>query len=352
MTTLQLRDVAIGYPRAGGQGARVVAHDINLRLHRAELTCLLGPNGSGKSTLLRTVSGLQRALQGEVLLDGTPVGRLAPADLAQRLSLVLTDRVQVGALPVWSLVAMGRYPHTGWAGRLTANDEAIVHGAIDAMGLRHLAFRPMSELSDGERQKAMIARALAQQPLVLILDEATAHLDLPHRVELMRLLRELAHERDCAILLSSHDLDLSLRHADRLWLLSSYGEVREGIPEELVLNGGLSATFADSALSFDPWSGAFLSPQLQRARVSVEGKSLAAVWTRRALERLGFSIVAEHAVWRVVLSESDAELLGWSLHGPRSAEGCGLETLLQTLDPTVRNTVVSLRRSSHRVEQP
>jgi iron complex transport system ATP-binding protein len=331
MTTLELRNLAIGY-KSGHRELRVVARNLNLKLRRGQFTCLLGPNGVGKSTLLRTLAGLQLPLDGEALLDGCPLQSLGPRKLAQRLSLALTERVPVGTLPVWSLVAMGRYPYTGWSGRLTPEDEAIVQGAIEAMSMTHLAFRPMCELSDGERQKAMIARALAQQPLVMLLDEATAYLDLPRRVELMQLLRELARQRGCSILLSSHDLDLSLRHADRLWLLSSDGKMREGIPEDLVLGGGFCATFADSALDFDPWSGAFLPSRNPKGRISLDGSGLAAIWTRRALERHGFEVVGNDADWRVDLSGNGTDLPSWRLHGPHDAEGRGLEALLRQLD--------------------
>ncbi|MFC1641227.1 ABC transporter ATP-binding protein [Myxococcota bacterium] len=331
MTTLELRNLSIGYPRKR-HGPRMVAENLDLKLPQGQFTCLLGPNGAGKSTLLRTLSGLQVPLQGEVLLDGCPLGELPPRRVAQCLSLALTERVAVGALPVWSLVALGRHPYTGWSGRLSQEDESVVQGAIQAMGIGHLAFRPMSELSDGERQKAMIARALAQQPRVMILDEVTAYLDLPHRVELMQLLRELARQRGCSVLLSSHDLDLSLRHADHLWLLSGEGKMREGIPEDLVLGGELGATFADSVLHFDPWSGAFRPLRRRRGRIAVDGESLAAVWTRRALERQGFEVIADRADWRVVLAGNANELPCWRLHGPHHAEGRGLETLLRQLD--------------------
>jgi iron complex transport system ATP-binding protein len=301
--TLVIRNLSIGYCHRR-HGARVVARNLDLALRPGTFTCLLGPNGAGKSTLIRTLTGLQPALEGEVLLDEKPLRTFRPRQLAQRLSLVLTQRVPVGTLPVWSLVAMGRHPHTAWTGRLQKVDEAAVHEAIEAVGMTTLAWRPMCELSDGERQKAMIARALAQEPRLMILDEATAHLDLPRRVELMELLRRLAVERDCAILLSSHDLDLSLRSADRLWLMSRDGQVREGVPEDLVLGGAFEAAFEGGRLVFDPWSGAFQWPRRHRGSICVEGRGLSAVWTRRALERAGFEVVKGEAPLRVVLLEA------------------------------------------------
>jgi iron complex transport system ATP-binding protein len=330
MTTLELCDLAVGY-RRGRHQPRVVARNLTTQLRPGLFTCMLGPNGVGKSTLIRTISGLLAPLEGEVLLAGRPLTRYRPRELARCLSLVLTERVPVGVLPVWSLVAMGRYPHTGWSGRLGPADEAAVHAAISAVGMTALAFRPMCELSDGERQKVMIARALSQEPHAMILDEATAYLDLPRRVELMQLLRDLARQKGCSILLSSHDLDLSLRHADRLWLFSSEGQLREGVPEDLVLHGGLGATFSSSALYFDPWTGAFLPTASPRGRVAVHGDDLTVIWARRALERHGFAVLGEGAEWHVDLSGRAGELPRWRLHGPRQAEGQSLESLLEEL---------------------
>jgi iron complex transport system ATP-binding protein len=327
--TLELRDLAIGYRRRR-HGDRVVARHLGLDLAPGTFTCLLGPNGAGKSTLIRTITGLQAALSGEVLLDGRPLASYRPRDLARRLSLVLTERAAVGTLPVWSLVAMGRHPFTGWSGRLRRSDETAVGAALEATGMAALAWRPMSELSDGERQKAMIARALAQEPGIMILDEATAHLDLPRRVELMDLLRRLARDRGCAILLSSHDLDLSLRSADRLWLISA-GQIREGIPEDLILSGGFAAAFQDDRLAFDPWQGAFQWPRPPRGAVRVAGEGLAALWTRRALERVGFDL-AEDADHTVRITAAGDQLLAWSLEDGR--QGGTLEALLEALDAT------------------
>jgi iron complex transport system ATP-binding protein len=327
--TLELKALTIGYAR-GRHGQRVVAGPLDLRLDSGSFTCLLGPNGAGKSTLIRTLTGLQPALAGEVRLAGRLLMDFKPRELARTLGLVLTQRVAVGTLPVWSLVAMGRHPHTGWMGRLTPEDEGVVEGALEAVGLAPLAWRPMSELSDGERQKAMIARALAQEPRVLILDEATAHLDLPRRVELMDLLKRLAIQRACAILLSSHDLDLSLRGADRLWLMSD-GGVREGIPEDLVLDGAFEATFCQSRLAFDPWHGAFHWPRPNRGALVLQGSGLPAVWARRALERHGFSL-CDRAAWTLSLESGEAGgLIPWRLEGPQSRRGCSLESMIEAL---------------------
>ena len=226
---LAARGLAIGY--APRRRPRVeVAAGIDAELRRGELVCLLGPNGAGKSTLMRTLAGLQLPLAGAVDFDGGDLHRLAEDERARLLGLVLTERVAAGNLSAYALVSLGRYPYTGWDGRLSAADEEVVRWALGAVGAEDLAARSVDELSDGERQKVMVARALAQEPAVLLLDEPTAFLDLPRRVEIMQLLRQLAYDTGSAVLLSTHDLDLALRCADRLWLLPAGGPLETGAP--------------------------------------------------------------------------------------------------------------------------
>lgn len=331
MTTLLARELEVGYRRLR-EGKRKLIGPVNLTLRPGVLTCLLGPNGIGKSTLLRTLSGLQAPLSGEVMVGEKALKDLPPRELARCMSLVLTERAPVGTLPLWSLVAMGRHPHTDWRGRLTEKDNAVVERAIQMMGLTALAQRPMNAVSDGERQKAMIARALAQEPEILILDEAMAFLDLPRRVELMQFLRDLAKDSGCAILLSCHDLDITLRYADRLWLISHDGRLREGIPEDLVLSGDFETTFhVGDSLSFDPYVGAFVPARSPIARVAVQGAKLETLWASRALERVGFEIVHEDPEWHVTMSEASESPPKWRLAGRTNATGLGLESLLSTL---------------------
>ncbi len=288
---LACMDLAIGY---GGKdrAQRMVAQQLSVGLYPGELVCLLGPNGAGKSTLLRTLCGMQRPLQGEIQVLGKNLRQLHPREIARQLSVVLTEQNDVGALSVYGLVALGRYPYTDWSGRLTALDESCVEQAMNAVGATPLAARPVHELSDGERQKVMIARALAQEPKVLLLDEPTAFLDLPRRVEIMGILRRLARDSGQAILLSTHDLDLALRSADKLWLLPQGGPIQVGVPEDLVLSGAFQNAFYSEGVEFDPYAGAF---KLHRSVVGYvdllgDGDGLAALWTERALEREGFVV--------------------------------------------------------------
>ncbi len=285
---LQTRGLCIGYAHRRHEG-NLLAADLEVELLKGELVCLLGPNGAGKSTLLRTLSGLQKPLAGEVLLQGRNLQGLTEDERARLLGLVLTERIDAGNLSVYALVALGRYPYTGWYGRLTPADEEVVRWAIAAVGARDLAARSVGELSDGERQKVMVARALAQEPALLLLDEPTAFLDLPRRVEIARLLRCLASGSDRAVLLSTHDLDLALRCADRLWLLSPGGPLQVGAPEDLVLSGAFQQTFAD--MEFDPAKGSFQLARDPEGEVGLAGDGLEAQWTARALERVGFRVV-------------------------------------------------------------
>ena len=280
--------LVVGY-RQGRKAPKRVAGPLDLALVGGELVCLLGPNGAGKSTLMRTLTAMQPALDGEVHLTGEPLARMPAAERARRLAVVLTDRVAVGMLSARAVVELGRYPHTGWRGRLRSRDHEVVDRALATAGAQDLAHRAVVELSDGERQRVMIARALAQEPAVLVLDEITAFLDLPRRVEVMRLLRNLARREGKVVLVSSHDLELSLRCADRVWLLSRGGVLVQGAPEELVLSGRFSETFASEGVVFDRGSGTFRLHEELHGEVQVTGDGEVAAWTRRAVERLGFA---------------------------------------------------------------
>lgn len=311
-TILHTSDLAIGY---AGKPARVVAAGLDLTLHAGELVCLIGPNGVGKSTLMRTLAGMQQPLGGRVTLIGDDAHRLPPAQLARRLSVVLTERINPGMLTASAVVALGRHPYTDWAGRLRPADVQIVENALASVGASPLANRQISELSDGERQKIMIARALAQQPALMLLDEPTAFLDLPRRAEIMQLLRKLAHDEMRAILLSTHDLDLALRTADRIWLMSA-GGLQTGAPEDLILSGAFEHAFHAEGVTFDSETGAFKIGGKPGRQISVSGSGLPALWTQRALERAGFALAASSDSFAHVNVEPDR----WHLHHADRAE--------------------------------
>jgi iron complex transport system ATP-binding protein len=292
MYILRTQDLNIGY-RFLRHPAKIIGQNLNLYLKPGELVCVIGPNGAGKSTLLRTLAGIQSPLGGYVMIGGQLISTMSAQELARKVSVVLTAQVNVGMMTGYALVALGRHPHTAWSGRLTRHDEAVVRWAVAAVGAETLAERFINELSDGERQKIMIARALAQEPALMILDEPTAFLDLPRRVEIMHLLRRLAHTTKRAFLLSTHDLELALRHADRIWLMDSEGNLHTGAPEDLVLNGTFQRSFEREGILFDPQDGAFRIAQSSGHKVYVIGEGVRQKWTIRALERQGFTIASK-----------------------------------------------------------
>ena len=329
-SAIELLSLTIGY-KPSRKETKVVAENLNATLRAGELVCLLGPNGAGKSTLMRTMAGMQKPLGGAVALNGVKIHELPARELAKQLSVVLTERISIGAMTTYSLVALGRYPHTNWAGTLSAKDHEVIQWALQTTGASEFANRQIGELSDGERQRVMVARALAQEPQLMILDEITAFLDLPRRVEIMQMLRDLARKTNKAILLSTHDLDLALRSADVIWLLPKGGALQVGMPEELVLNGAFAKAFASEGVEFDSQLGAFRMAQSNQHDIVVIGEGEVALWTKRALERQGFRVLAQDApgVDAVTVLPNGA---GWQLSTLQSKSHCiSLSELLACL---------------------
>jgi len=312
---LTAKELTVGYS-SSKKPSRPVAGPLLLNLWPGELVCLLGPNGAGKSTLLRTLAGLQAPLGGHLTLGGSALASLSAPARARQLSVVLTDRVDSGNLTGRELVRLGRHPHTSWLGGLSAHDETQVEAALAATGTEALAHRRVGELSDGERQKILLARALAQDTPLVLLDEPTAHLDLPNRVSLMRLLHRLARQTGKAILLSTHELDLALQAADQVWLLSVDGALRTGTPEDLVLSGTFAAAFAHEGLAFDPVTGTFALHAPTGPAIQLVGDGAAAFWTRRALERAGFVPTTVPAALRVTATTTPLHWTSQVAGGP------------------------------------
>lgn len=251
---LSLENVAVGY------GGKSLYGDVSLTVRKGEFVTLLGANGAGKSTLLRCVGGRLDPVRGVVRIMGKPLSTVPGKELAKLVSVVSTERTQAGALTVEELVALGRQPHTGFFGRLSANDRGIVSRAILAVGMGGFQDRQIASLSDGERQKVMIARALAQETPLMLLDEPTAFLDVASRLEIMQLLAGLAREEGKAIILSSHDVSSAVRLSGRLWLITEGAEcdgcnatrsLIDGKPEELIENGALGRMFPGRRVEFD-----------------------------------------------------------------------------------------------------
>lgn len=246
--TLELRDLYIGY--AEDAGRHIVAEALSASLPKGTLACLVGANGVGKSTLMRTLSGFQAALSGEVRVDGRALEEYAPRELSERVGVVLTERESVPDLTVEEVVAIGRMPYTNFWGRLTAADRKAVDEAIALVGIELLRHKKIGCVSDGERQKAMIAKALAQQTGIILLDEPTAFLDYGSKVSVMRLLRQLAHEQGKTVLLSTHDLEIAFQTADEVWILQRNG-LQTGSLDELEQHGAVSAFLGQSGLRYE-----------------------------------------------------------------------------------------------------
>lgn len=247
---LTTHHLAVGY-RNGKQQVTLLS-DLNLRLERGKLVALLGQNGAGKSTLLRALTCDERPLDGSIESAGKNLLDMPQRERSRLLGLVSTERIQAGALTVTELVGLGRQPHTGFLGRLDEEDHEIVRQAMADAGIIDKADEYIASLSDGERQKAMIARALAQQTPIIILDEPTAFLDVASRIETMRLLQTLAHERDKAVLLSSHDISQSLMLADELWLITTDRQVLTGTTQDLLADGAMNRLFKNRDIHFNP----------------------------------------------------------------------------------------------------
>ncbi|MCW9708057.1 ABC transporter ATP-binding protein [Fodinibius salsisoli] len=288
---ISTEDLEIGFPARGRRRkSKTVASDINVSLHRGQVVCLLGPNGSGKSTLIRTLSGLHAPLSGGIKLSGSSMNHLSNKQASREVSTVLTDRLTIGNLSVHELVSFGRSPYTGWFGSLDQKDKQKVAWAIESTGSGPLIDRDVLHLSDGERQKVMIARALAQDTPAILLDEPTAHLDLPNRVAIIRLLRRLAHNTQKAVLFSTHELDLALKAADALWLINREGKIITGTPEDLVLDGTFESVFERNSFEFDRTTGSFRLHEPSKEPIYLQGNPVGVFWTRRALERSGYEV--------------------------------------------------------------
>jgi len=282
---LKATDLCIGY--SSNRGKRVIAHSLDLELQKGELVCLVGPNGVGKSTLVRTLGGVQPCLEGKLLLGGKEIHHLTSLERARKIGLVLTDRVELEGFSVFDVVALGRFPHTDWKGVLHKRDRLAVWEALEMAGVLDLGERTISQLSDGERQKVMIARALAQEAEMIVLDEPTSFLDLLKKVEVITILRKLAWEENKAVLMALHDIPLSLQFADLIWLFRPDQGILAGTPEELVLSGSIVDTFSSRENVFDPLTGTYPVKPADKIPLYLKGSGSAAFWTGKALERQG-----------------------------------------------------------------
>lgn len=301
MPVLSTHNLSIGYSKKRNKA--VVQPNLNLKLQAGELVCLIGPNGTGKSTLLRTLAGLQKPLEGKIKIDNNELEKLTHHAKAMLIALVLTDRIDIDNATVLDIVSFGRHPYSNWWGNTSDEDEQKVLESIEMVHLMHKKDVSLSELSDGERQRVMIAKALAQDTPIIMLDEPTAHLDLPNRVEIMLLLHRLAHKTNKAIILSTHELDMALQAADRIWLITNENGVESGVPEDLVFNGSFNRAFESKSYYFNADNGNFSMNYPLLRKVWIEGNKTRMYWTLRALARAGYMVVPD-ADFTITINES------------------------------------------------
>lgn len=283
--SIHFQDLTIGYRSKKGQ--KTIGHNLKAEVYPGELTCLLGANGIGKSTLLKTLTKSLDPLSGVVYIGEEKLTTLSEKQLAKIVSVVLTERCDIKNMTARELINLGRSPYTGFWGTLSKEDHKMVDQAIQLVQIEKLAEQSLHHMSDGERQKVMIAKALAQDTPVIILDEPTAFLDFPSKVELMQLLHRLTRKTGKTIFLSTHDLELALQIADKVWLMDSEYGLRCGMPEDLALDGRLSTFFACKGIIFDRKSGLFRIENTTTKSIRVTGHRQQYAMLRKALLRNG-----------------------------------------------------------------
>jgi len=287
---ISLNNASIGY-KGKANSAKVVKSGISVYALKGELVALIGGNGVGKSTLLKTIAGFQPPIGGDIRINGEPVNAYREKELAFIMSFVSTEIIRVPNLSVFDLVSLGRYPYTNWFGKLLDEDRYIVEEAIKSVGLQGYENRMVNYISDGERQKAMIARTLAQDTDVIVLDEPTAFLDLSNKYEIVHILHQLANEKGKTILFSTHDLTTAIAESDRIWLMLLDDSVEQGAPEDLILNGNFESLFHNDHLFFDPEKGDFRFRKQARKKAVIAGGGIALDWTIKAVERNGYEVI-------------------------------------------------------------
>ncbi len=285
---LNTKDLSIGYSYRTKK--YVLQQDLNLNLFESDFVCLIGPNGCGKSTLIRTLGGLQQSLYGNVFIQEKELTKLGYNERSKHINTVLTERTAVEHMTVEEVVALGRYAYTNWLGTLSESDKMYVNDSIHEVGLSEFENRTLSTLSDGERQRVFIAKALASHATILLLDEPTAHLDISNRVEILALLRNLSSKTGHTCLVSTHDLDLALQLADEIWLMLPGKGVICSTPEEIMLMDYLDNVFGNKTIFFDSRSGSFTLRKMNKYKIQFKDSTVIPEYALKTFARLGFSM--------------------------------------------------------------
>jgi iron complex transport system ATP-binding protein len=309
---IELESLRIGY--LTGKHENLLMPPITTSAFRGELIAVIGRNGIGKSTLLRTLTGLHPLLGGNVYIYGKNISSYSRIELARQSGYISTESMGVNNMNVYDLVSLGRYPYTDWTGRIEKRDHESIMNAIKKTGMTAFRERFISELSDGENQKAMIARLLAQDTGIMLMDEPTAFLDIGSKYEILDLLKMLSHEGGKTIIYSTHDLHMAITCSDKIWLLSGTG-LAEGAPEDLIISGAFEHLFDPSAVEFDTDMGTYNFRSRRKGVISVEGDGIKRHWAEKALNRAGYSVSATPASLSVIVPSDDNDRWKISLNG-------------------------------------
>lgn len=313
---LTIETLRIGY-KAGGE-EKIVLKDLSATALKGELIAIIGKNGAGKSTLLRTITGLQPALGGRICYEGKNTLDYSRMELAQKVGYISTEIVRASNMSVYDLVALGRFPYTDWTGRINKENHRIIMEAIENAGMRSLCSGYIGELSDGERQRAMIARILAQDTGLMVMDEPTAFLDIGSKYEILHLMHNLAKTAGKTIIFSTHDLHLAISQADKIWLLNGL-KLIEGAPEDLMIQGDFDHIFDSSTVRYNSDHGTFTFRSDEKGSIFIEGEGILRHWTEKAVNRAGYIVSrektdpsliipsGENKNWQLVTSKSVSE---------------------------------------------
>ncbi|MCU0472885.1 MAG: ABC transporter ATP-binding protein [Bacteroidales bacterium] len=283
---LKIDLLRIGY--AAGKRVELLMPPLSASARKGELIAVIGRNGIGKSTLLRTIIGLQNSLGGKVILNNKNISEISANELARESGYISTDIVRVSNMKVYDLVALGRFPHTNWIGKLDQESLIAIRNALIKTGMESFSDRYVSELSDGERQRAMISRVLAQDTEIMVMDEPTAFLDIAGKYEIINLMLNLTREGK-TIIFSTHDFNIALNQTDKIWLLTE-NYLLEGAPEDLMLKGAFDHLFESSVVGFNSEDGSFSFRNQSRGIIWVEGEGMLRNWSEKAVIRAGYSI--------------------------------------------------------------
>lgn len=273
-----------------GYGKKVVVENVNISGIKGQVVCFLGPNGAGKTTILRTLSGLLDPVKGEVYIKEEKISNISKKDLSKQLAVVLTKKFEGGLMSCYEVVSMGRYPHTGFFGRLSQEDNEKVFEALKTVNAEKLAERYFDELSDGEKQKILVARALVQEPEVIILDEPTTHLDIRHRLELVDILKKLSKEKGITVILSLHEIDIAIKSCDKVILVKDNKVLAYGVPEDVVNENIIKKLYDIQDASFNNLLGSIELSNKLKPQVFVIGGSGYGAPIYRALTKQGIGV--------------------------------------------------------------